>query len=165
MPPRDGGSAVSEVRLALSNFDNVTIRIAHVTACLAVLFLWFSEKLGSSASPEFIACLNIGDAYIHKAADIIEVGRDAERHRRFIGRGATAEVHNEPHVRDLDESRRALVIAYGQNAAAKDLFVESSRPFDVGDGDKARYGDSVPGGHLVGFLSDLDLAHGLLQSG
>ena len=45
------GLAVSEARLALADFYNVTIRIANVAACLAVLFLWLCDKLGSSISP------------------------------------------------------------------------------------------------------------------
>ena len=43
--------AVSDARLALPNFDNITIRIANVAARLAVLVLWLCDKLGSSASP------------------------------------------------------------------------------------------------------------------
>ena len=43
--------AVSEARLALSNFDNIAIRIADVAACLAVFVLWFREELGSPALP------------------------------------------------------------------------------------------------------------------
>ena len=43
--------AVSDARLALPNFYNITIRIANVAARLAVLVLWLCDKLGSSASP------------------------------------------------------------------------------------------------------------------
>ena len=43
--------AVSEIRLALPDFDNITIRIAHVAERLAVLVLWLCDKLGSSTSP------------------------------------------------------------------------------------------------------------------
>ena len=43
--------AVSEVRLALPNFYNITIGIANVAARLAVLVLWLCDKLGSSTSP------------------------------------------------------------------------------------------------------------------
>jgi len=42
---------VSEVWLALPNFNNITIRIANVAARLAVLVLWLRDKLGSSTSP------------------------------------------------------------------------------------------------------------------
>ena len=61
--------AVSDARVALPNFYNVTIGIANVAARLAVLGLWLRDKHGSSASPEFIAGLNIGNADIHKAVD------------------------------------------------------------------------------------------------
>jgi len=61
--------AVSEVRLALPNLDNIAIRIANVAARLAILFLWLCDKLGSSAAPQFIARLNICNADIHEAAD------------------------------------------------------------------------------------------------
>jgi hypothetical protein len=43
--------AVSDARLALPNFYNVTIRIANVAARLAVLVLWLCDKFGSSISP------------------------------------------------------------------------------------------------------------------
>src|ERR1700730_1608170 len=43
--------AVSEVRLALPNFNNIAIGIANVAARLTVLVLWLRDKLGSSASP------------------------------------------------------------------------------------------------------------------
>jgi hypothetical protein len=43
--------AVSETRLALPNFYNITIRIANVAARLAVLVPWLCDKLGSSISP------------------------------------------------------------------------------------------------------------------
>ena len=42
--------AVSEARLALADFYNVTIRIANVAARLAVLFLWLCDKLGYAIS-------------------------------------------------------------------------------------------------------------------
>jgi hypothetical protein len=61
--------AVSEARLALADFDQVTIRIAKVAAGLAVLFPWLRDKLSSSTSPQFIGRLNVRDADIHKAAD------------------------------------------------------------------------------------------------
>ena len=44
-------SAVSEARLVLPNFYNVTIRIANVAACLAIPVLWLCDKLGSPTSP------------------------------------------------------------------------------------------------------------------
>jgi hypothetical protein len=43
--------AVSDARLALADFYDVTVRIANVAARLAVLFLWLCDKLGSSTSP------------------------------------------------------------------------------------------------------------------
>ena len=43
--------AVSEARLALPNFYNITIRIANVAERLAVVILWLCDKLGSPISP------------------------------------------------------------------------------------------------------------------
>jgi hypothetical protein len=63
------GLAVSNPRIALPNFYNITIRIANVAARLAVLGLRLCDELGSSTSPKFIARLNICNADIHKAAD------------------------------------------------------------------------------------------------
>lgn len=61
--------AVSEVRLALPNFYNITIGIANVAARLAVFILWLCDKLGSPTSPLFIARLNVRNADIHEAAE------------------------------------------------------------------------------------------------
>jgi hypothetical protein len=43
--------AISEARLALSNFYNITIRIANVAERLDVIVLWLCDKDGSSISP------------------------------------------------------------------------------------------------------------------
>jgi hypothetical protein len=43
--------AVSDARVALPNFYNVTIGIADVAARLTVLRLWLRDKLGSSTPP------------------------------------------------------------------------------------------------------------------
>ena len=61
--------AVSDTRIALPNFYNVTVRIANVAARLAVFGLRLRDELGASTSPEFITRFNIGDADIHEAAD------------------------------------------------------------------------------------------------
>ena len=71
---------------ALSDLDNVTVRIADVAANLAVLGYWLRDELGSSAFPQFIARFNIRNADIHKAVDLIRIG-NAERYRRLVGVG------------------------------------------------------------------------------
>src|SRR5579863_8041571 len=70
-------------RRALSYLDDVTVRIADVAANLAVLGNRRREELGSTAFPQFVTRLNIRNAEIHKAVDVIWVG-DAERNRRLI---------------------------------------------------------------------------------
>jgi hypothetical protein len=90
--------------------------------------------------------LNIRDANIHKAADFIRVGGDAQRYRRLVRGGPAPDVHNEPRIPDLDVPGRTLAVASAQNAAAKDLFIEISRAIDVGDGDKKCDGEPVAGG-------------------
>src|SRR6202140_2482219 len=69
---------------ALSDLDDVTVRIADVAANLAILGYWLRDELGSSTFPQFIARLDIRNADIHKAVDLIGVG-DAERYRRLVG--------------------------------------------------------------------------------
>ena len=58
-------------RGALSDLDNVTVRIADVAANLAILGYWRRDELGSSTFPQFIARLDIRNAEIHKAVDVI----------------------------------------------------------------------------------------------
>src|SRR5579863_9172605 len=104
-PPRaltvfDGG--------ALPDLDNVTVRIAYVAAYLAVLGDRRCEELGSAAFPQFVAGLNIRDAEIHKAVDVIRVG-GAERYRRLVRSRPAPDVQNHPNIRELKVGRRVAV--------------------------------------------------------
>src|SRR5580700_8983811 len=58
---------------ALSDLDNIPVRIADVAANLAVLGYRLRDELGSATFPQFIACLDIGNADIHKAVDVVRV--------------------------------------------------------------------------------------------
>jgi hypothetical protein len=49
-------------------------------------------------------------------------------------------------------------------ATSEDGFVKSKRSFDVSDSEKVCDGNPVLRRHLIGFLLDLYLAHGRLQS-
>src|SRR5580692_2264679 len=146
---------------ALSDLDNVSVRIADVAANLAVLGNRFREELGSSTFPQFVARLNIRNAEIHKAVDVIRVG-DAERHRRLIRGRPAPNVENHPDIRKL-KVRRSVAVAHGQNASAEDLFVVASRSLDVGDGEKMRDADPLSRRHLKALLFDLHAAHSHLQ--
>src|ERR1700723_3068528 len=111
--------AVSEARLVLRNFDNITIRIANVAERLAGILLWLCNKHGSSISPLFIVRLNIWNADMHKAADWVRIGGNTERYRWFCGCRAAPDVDNEPHVSDLDVPGRAAAVASAQNATSE----------------------------------------------
>src|SRR5476649_2338127 len=120
-------SAVREV-CALSDLDDISVRIADVAARLAVLGDGLRDELRSSTFPQLIALLNIRNAEIHKAVDVIRVG-DAERYRRFIRRRSASYVQNHPDIRKLKVPRR-VAITQAQNASAEDLFVVASRSLD-----------------------------------
>jgi hypothetical protein len=68
---------------ALSDLDNVAVRIADVAAYLAVLGYGLRDEFGPSTFPQFIARVNISNAEIHKAVDVILIG-DAESYRRLV---------------------------------------------------------------------------------
>src|SRR5580692_3934887 len=153
---RGRASPVLEVG-ALSDLDNVSVRIADVAANLAVLGNRFREELGSSTFPQFVARLNIRNAEIHEAVDVIRVG-DAERHRRLIRGRPAPNVQNHPDIRKLKVPRR-VAVTQAQNASAEDLLVVPSRPFNVGDGEKLRDADSLARGHLIALLVDLYDVH------
>ncbi len=149
------GRALTVLELgALSDLDNITVRIADVAANLAVLGYWLRDELGSSTFPQLVASLNIRNADIHKAVDVIRVG-DAKRYRRLVGGRPAPGVDKQPSIRDLNVRRRADAVAFAQNATVEDLFVEASRSVDVGDGEKMCDADSVPRGHLIALLFDL----------
>src|ERR1700719_252204 len=109
--------------------------------------------------------MNIGNADIHEAVDQIGVGGDAKRYRWFVGCRTAPDVDNEPRVRDLDVTRRALAIASAQNGTTEDRFVKSKRSLDVGDGEKVCDGNPILRRHLIGFLLDFYFAHGRLLFG
>src|SRR5580700_11689110 len=103
--------------------------------------------------------MNIRNADIHKAADLIRVGGDAERYCRLVRGGPAPDVDDEPRIRDLNVPGRTLAIASAQNAAVEDPFIEIGRSVDVGDGDKMCDGEPFARGHFVGLLFDLYAAH------
>src|SRR5271170_2000147 len=148
---------------ALSDLDNVAVRIADVAASLAVLGDWRREELGPSTFPQFIARLNIRNAEIHKAVDVIRIG-DAERYRRLIRGRPASNVPNHPDIRKLKVPWR-VAVTQAQNASAEDLFVVASRSLDVGDGEKMRDTDPLSRGHFIALLADLYFVHRLLQFG
>src|SRR6478735_4701219 len=156
------GLAVSDARVALPNLNNVAVRITNVAAGLTVFGLWLGDELRSPAPPKCIALLNIGDANVHEAAEVIGIGRYAKRDRRLVGCRPAAHVDDEPRVRKLDVSRRSLAVAPAQDAAAEDRFVKSKRSPDIGDDEKVCDGNPVLWRHLIGLLIDLNFAHGRL---
>src|SRR5580700_4938867 len=147
---------VDQVR-ALSDLDNVAIRIADVAANLAILRYWLRDELGSSTFPQFVARLNIRNAEIHKAVDVSRVG-DAKRYRRLIRGRAASNVQNHPDIRK-QEVRGRVAVTQGQNASAEDLFVVAGRSLDVGDSEKLRDADPVARGHLIALFFDLNGVH------
>src|SRR5471030_1673695 len=106
--------------------------------------------------------MNIRNAEIHKAVDVIRIG-DAERYRRLIRGGPAPNVQNHPDIRELKVPRR-VAVTQAQNASAEDLFVVASRSLDVGDGEKIRDADPLSRGHLVALLFDLYRVHWWLLS-
>src|SRR5437764_5173115 len=129
-----GALTVREVG-ALSDLDDVTVRIADVAARLPVLGDRLRDELGSSAFPQFVARLDIGDADIHKAVDVIRVG-DSEGYSRLIRRRPAPDVDQEPRIRDLNVRRCARAVASALDATFEDGFIEASRSVDIGDGEK-----------------------------
>ena len=138
---------------ALSDFDDIAVRIADVAADLAVLGDRLRDELGSSTFPQSVARLDIRNPEIHKAVDVIRVG-DAERDRWLIRSRPSANVQNHPDIRKLKVPRR-VAVTQAQNASAEDFFVVASRSLDVGDGEKMRDADPILRGHLIALLIDL----------
>ena len=90
--------------------------------------------------------MNIRNADIHKAADLIRVGEGAKRYRRLVGGRPAPDVDEEPSIRDLNVRRRAIAVASAQNATAEDLLIEAGRPVDVGNGEKMCDGEPLARG-------------------
>src|SRR5579864_3781934 len=142
---------------ALSDLDDVAVRIADVAADLAVLGDRLRDELGSATLPQLVARLNICNTEIHKAVDVIRVGH-AERYGWLVRGRPAPNVQNHPDIRQL-KVRRRVAVTHGQNASAKDLFVVASRSLDVGDGEKMCDADPLARGHLIALLIDLYRVH------
>src|SRR5580698_5532708 len=147
---------------ALSNLNNVAVRIADVAANLAVLGDWRRYEFGASAFPQLVARVNICNAKVHKAVDVVWV-RDAEHYRRLIRSWAAANIQNHPNVFELKVCRR-VAVTQAQNASTENLFVIAGRSFDVGHGEKLRDAKTFSRWHDIGFLFDLYSAHVVLLS-
>src|SRR5580704_15093653 len=107
--------------------------------------------------------MNVRNADVHEAADLIRVSEDAQRYGRLVGGRPAPAVDKEPGIRDLNVPRCALGVPPAQNAPAEDRLVEAKRAIDVSDGEKMRDGESVSRGHLIAPLFDFYAVHGRLQ--
>src|SRR5206468_12011520 len=121
---------------------------------LAVLGYGLRDEFGSPTFPQLVAPLNIRNADIHEAVDLTGVGY-AQRCRRLVRRGPASDINQEPRIRDLNVRRRAFAITVAQNSTAEDLFVETSGPVDIGDGEKMCDGEPFRRRHFVALLFDL----------
>src|SRR5215831_15973507 len=122
--------AVGELRLALSDLDNVAVRIADVAAPLTVLVERLRDELGAPTLPLLVARLNVRHPEVHEAVEVIRVG-DAQRDRRLVRRRAAANVDDHPDVRKLKVPRR-IAVTSAQNASAEDPLVVLERSLDIG---------------------------------
>src|ERR1700722_18290608 len=107
--------------------------------------------------------MNVRNADVHEAADLVRVSEGAQRYGRLVGGRPATDVDKEPGIRDLNVPRRALDVPPAQNATAEDRFVEAKRSVDIGDGEKMRDGESVSRGHLIVLLFGFYAVHGRLQ--
>src|SRR5271167_1334303 len=99
--------------------------------------------------------MDVRNADVHEAADLIPVSEDAQSYRGLVGGRPAPDVDKQPGIRDLNVPRRALAVATAQRAAAEDRFIEAKRSVDVGDGEKMCDADSLPWGHLIALVFDL----------
>ena len=99
--------------------------------------------------------MNIRNADIHEAVDVIRVG-DTQRYRRLVWGRPTPNVQNHPDIRKL-KVRGRVAVTQAQNASAEDLLVVASRSLDVGDSEEMRDADPLPRGHLIARVVDLTL--------
>jgi hypothetical protein len=106
--------------------------------------------------------MNICNADIHKAVDMVRVG-DAKRYRRLVGSRASSDIEKEPGICNLNVRRGPIAIACAQNLAAEDCFVVVSRSADIGDGKKMCDSEPLLWGHLITPLLDLCAAHWRLR--
>ena len=146
----------------MADFDDVAVWIADVASRLAILVYGLREKRCASTLPQFVARLNVRDADIHEATDMIGIGRRAKRHRRFIRCGTAANVENEPCVGDFDV-RRCVSVAHAHNFSIEDRFVEFGGSLEVGHSEKVCDRKPLHRWHLIVLLLDLYFVHRSLQ--
>src|ERR1044072_7912117 len=60
---------IFSIGFALSDFDEMAIRVTNVGANLEWMVFWFSQEFYSSLPPLIVAGLNVGNTNIHEDAD------------------------------------------------------------------------------------------------
>src|SRR5712692_7876181 len=86
----------------LANFDQVPVRVAHITADLAATVDRRGQKLRSAGAPLLIDGADVGDADVQEARGVIWIRGRHERHGGLVVCGASADTDGDPAVRQGD---------------------------------------------------------------
>src|SRR5262249_43976616 len=122
-PPREGGGRRFEsvrglvssrgqvlVRwplglIGLPDFDQVAVGVAEVAAGFLSAVDWRCEEVGASFAPGLVDGLDVGDADVEEAADVIGIAGRLECDAWLVVGGAAADVDDDPAVRERDDRR------------------------------------------------------------
>ena len=106
----DAGTRALPLRLDLSgdplaDLDEVAVGVAHVAAEFMTPVCGRCQELGPASAPQLVDGVDVGDADVEEAADVVGVARRLERHRRLVIGGWPADVDDDPAVRERDDRR------------------------------------------------------------
>ena len=103
------------------------------------MILWRGEELGAASAPICVGRRHVRDADVEKVAHPVRVTGRLERDRRLVVCRPSADVDDDPAVRERDDRRFALPHKLG----AEYVCVEAARAFDVVGDDEMRKHDPV----------------------
>src|SRR5260370_3557161 len=86
--------------IALSELDQVAVRIAEVAAGFRPAVDWRREELGASLAPRLVGRLDVCDADVQEAADAIEIAGRLEGDAWLVVSRSAADLDDDPAVRE-----------------------------------------------------------------
>jgi len=104
----------------LSNFDRVSIRVAHVAPQFRCMDFWLCNEFRASRSPKVVTVSDVGHAKIQKNAQHVVISRRrSDDFRLIVGRTA-ADVDRKPNIAKPQKSWLALE----QHRSTEDVTIE-----------------------------------------
>ena len=98
----------------MADLYQVSVRVADVAPDLASMILWRGEELGAASAPICVGRRHVRDADVEKVAHPVRVTGRLERDRRLVVCRPSADVDDDPAVRERDAALRVIISGAGK---------------------------------------------------